>query len=187
MRMVSSSGSMLSCNTPILKGIPIVSISLRSRFARAAARGFLGGIAPGMLQTLYQLPERAIERRGDPEFFAAVSNGTIHEIHFGLALGENVLQHAGFVLARSVGALLHEGAGIAVELDAERFGDRFSFGDERVEERASGRESTGCPVVEQGESADGIGGGVEDELGPLRAAGVLQRNDFQACAVQKLR
>jgi hypothetical protein len=30
MRMVSSSGSMLSCNTPILKGILIASIFLRS-------------------------------------------------------------------------------------------------------------------------------------------------------------
>ena len=91
------------------------------------------------------------------------------------------------MLAGSVRAFLHEGAGIAVELDAERFGDRFSFGNERVEERAGGRESTGCTVVELGESADRIGGGVEDELRPLRAAGVLQRNDFQACAIQKLR
>src|SRR6266481_4269021 len=174
MRTVSCSGSMLSCNTPILKGILIVSISLRSRFVRAAARGFLGGIAPGILQAFYQLPQRTVERRGHAQFFAAVDDGAIHEIDFGLALGENVLQHAGFVLAGSVGAFLHEGAGIAVELDAERFGDRLAFGDERVEKSAGGRESSGRTVMEKSESADGIGGGVENEFGPLGAASVLE-------------
>src|SRR5260370_33111359 len=104
---------MLGCSTPILKGSVIVSIFLRSRFARAAAHGFLGGIAPGMLQTFYELPESAVERRWDAQFFAAVGGGAIHEVNFGLALGQNVLQHAGFCRAGGIVTLLSESAGIA--------------------------------------------------------------------------
>src|SRR4029077_7911613 len=59
--------------------------------------------------------------------------------------------------------------------------------DECIEKRPGGREARGSAVVKKGESTDRIGGGVEDQFGPLRAAGVLQRNDFQACTVQKLR
>src|SRR6266852_1404124 len=140
-----------------------------------------------MLQTFYELPQRTIERRGHAQFFTAVGNGAIHEINLGLAPGQNVLQHAGFVLAGSIRAFLNEGAGIAVELDAESLGHRFSFGDERVEKRAGGSETRGSAGMKECESADGVCRGVEDELGPLGAAGVLQRNDFQACAVQKLR
>src|SRR5712692_8047005 len=140
-----------------------------------------------MLQTLYQLPKRAIERRGHTEFFTAVDNGAVHEIYLGWALGENVLQHAGLVLAGSVGAFLDERAGVAVELDAEGLSDGLAFGDECVEERAGGSEARCCAVVQKGESADGICGSVEDELGPLGAAGILKRNDFQACAIEELR
>src|SRR4029077_15468830 len=131
-----------------------------------------------MLQTFYQLPERTIKRRGHAEFFATLGDGAIHEINLGLALGENVLQHAGLVLAGSVCAFLDEGARIAMELNAERLGNRFSFGDQRVKKRTGGRESSGGAVVKKRERADGIGRGVEDEFGPLRAASVLQRNDF---------
>ena len=140
-----------------------------------------------MLQTFYELPQRAIERRGHSEFLATVGNGAIHEINFGLALGKNILQHAGFVLAGSIRAFLDESARIAVELDAKCLGDGFALGDQRVEERARLRESGGCAMVEQGESADRIGRGVEDKLGPLSSASVLKGNDFESRAIQELR
>ncbi len=139
-----------------------------------------------MLQTFYELPQSTIERRGHSEFFAAFGDSAVHEVDLGLPLGENVLQHAGFVLAGRIGAFLNQSAGIAVELDAERLGDRFTFGDERVEERAGGREAGGCAVMQKCESANGIRGGVKDEFGPLGAASVLKGNDFQTGAVQQL-
>src|SRR5260370_12841654 len=139
-----------------------------------------------MLQTFYELPQRASERSGYPEFLSTVCDRAVHEVHLGLALGENVLQHAGFMLAGSVGAFLDEGAGIAMELDAERVGERFNFGDARVEERAGGREAGGCAVVQKCESANGIRGGVKDEFGPWGAASVLKGNHFQTGAVQQL-
>src|SRR5579859_4405459 len=183
MRMVSSSGSILSCNTPILKGTLISLIFLCSRFPAAASR-LLGRIAPRMLQALYELPKCAIQWRGHSQSVAAVGNRAVHEVHLRLALGKNVLQHAGLVLTRSVGPFLHQRAGIAVELDAQSLGDSLAFGNQSIEERAGGGESRGCAVMQQCESADRIGRGIEDQLGPLRTAGVLQRYDFQARAVQ---
>src|SRR5260370_7532135 len=109
-----------------------------------------------MLQTLYQLPQRAIERRGHSEFFPTVCDRAVHEVDLGLAPGENVLQHAGFMLAGSVGAFLDEGAGIAMELDAERFGDRFTFGDERVEKRAVGREPAASAVFQKRKASNAV-------------------------------
>ncbi len=60
------------------------------------------------------------------------------------------------MLAGRIGAFLNQSAGIAVELDAEGLGDGFSFGNQRIEERARGSETRGCAVMKQGESADGI-------------------------------
>src|SRR6266852_4095470 len=100
-----------------------------------------------MLQTFYELPQCAIERRGHSAFLATVGDGAIHEVNLGLALGQNVLQHAGFVLAGSIGAFLDERARIAVKLNSEGFGDSFALRDQRVEESARLRESRGCAVV----------------------------------------
>ena len=102
-----------------------------------------------------------------------------------MALGEHVLQHAGVVLAGSVGALFDERARIAMKLDAEGFCDGFALGDEGVEKCARGRQAGGSAVVQQSERANGIGGGVEDELGPLRAARVSERDDMHAAAIEE--
>src|SRR6266404_72728 len=126
-----------------------------------------------MLQTFYELPKRAIERSGHAKFFSAVGDRAIHEVNLRLALRKNILQHAGLVFSRRVRALLHERAGIAMELDAKSFGDRFAFRDKRVEERSSLRKASGGAVMQQRERADRIGRSVENELGPLRATGVL--------------
>src|SRR6266404_682548 len=139
-----------------------------------------------MLQTFYELPKRAIERSGHAKFFATVGDRAIHEVNLRLALRKNVLQHAGLVLAGSIRTLLHERAGIAMELDAKSLRDRFAFRDKRVEERSSLRKASGSAVMQQRERADRIGRSVENELGPLRATGVLQRNDFQPCAIEQL-
>src|SRR6202795_891675 len=129
----------------------------------------LSGIAPGMLQTFDKLPQRAIERSGHAELLATVSDRAVHKVHLSLALGKNVLQHAGFVLAGRVRAFLHERTGIAVELDAERFRDGFAFRDERVEQCTRLRKASGGAVMEQRERTDRIGRSVEDEFGPLCA------------------
>src|SRR6266436_5864708 len=139
-----------------------------------------------MLESFHQLPEGAIERRRHAHFFAPLGDGAIHEINFSLALGKNVLQHAGFVFARSVRAFLHERAGITVKFNAEGFGDGFSFRNERVKERSGRSESRSGAVMQQGKRANRIRRGVEDEFCPLRAARVAQRDDAQACAIEKL-
>ena len=147
----------------------------------------LGWITPGVLQAFDQLPKSTIQRSGNSDPFAAFHDRSVHEIDLGLPLRENVLQHAGFVFAGGVRAFFHEGSGIAVQLDAQRFGDRFSFFDQSVEERTRWREASCCTMMQQGESADRIRRSVEDELGPLRAAGVLQRNDAQTRAIEQVR
>ena len=63
-------------------------------------------------------------------FLAPVHDRAIHEIHFGVALGKNILQHAGIVFAGSVRAFLHHRARIAVQADAHGFRDGFTFGDQ---------------------------------------------------------
>src|SRR5712692_2569619 len=104
-----------------------------------------------MLQTFYELPQRAVERRRHTQFFATVGDGAIHEVNLGLSLGDNGFQHTGLVLAGSISAFLNQSAGIAVKLDSESLGDRFSFGDEGVEERAGGSEARCCAVVQEGD------------------------------------
>src|SRR5271155_5652176 len=106
-----------------------------------------------MFESFCELPERAIERSRHSHFFAPISDRAVHKIHFGLALGKNVLQHARFVFSGSVGAFLHEGARIAVKLDAKSIRDGFSFGDERVEKSAGRRKASGSAMMQQRESA----------------------------------
>ena len=85
---------------------------------------------------------------GTPVFSPHFDDGAIHEIDFGLALGENILQHGGTMFAGSVGSFLHQRARIAVQFDAESFGDGFAFGDQIVEQLAGGREASGRAVMQ---------------------------------------
>src|SRR5262249_7866116 len=80
------------------------------------------------------------------------------------------------MLARGVSSLLHQRAWITVKMNAERFCNGFTFGDEIVEELARWIETGCCAVMEECERADGIGRGIENEFGPLCAASVFQRN-----------
>src|SRR5215467_13459308 len=161
MATVSWTGSMLSCSTPMLNGTLMI-------------RGWspLIGILPGMLQALNQFPKRFVERGGHAGFLTPFRDSAVHEIHFRLALGEHILQHAGAMFARSVGTSLHELARIAVQFDSELFCDGFAFRDEVIEELAGGKETRGGAVMEESQGAHGTGGSVENELSPLRTARV---------------
>src|SRR4029077_18324705 len=151
----------------------------------AAGHCVLSRIGPGVFESFCELPKRAIKRRGNAHFFAPVCNCPVHEIHFGLAFGENVLKHARFVSAGSIGAFFHESARIAVQNDSQRLRDGFTFGNESAK-KCSGRwKARGRAVMQQGEGADGIRRSIENELGPLCAAGVLQRDHAQTGAVEK--
>src|SRR5579862_6042761 len=146
--------------------------------------GFLR-ISPGMLQSFNQSPHGFVEGRGDASLFARFDDRAIHEVDFGDAFGEHVLKHGSFVFAGCVGAFLHKDAGIAVKSDAESFGNRLAFGDQVIKKLAGGGEARGGAVVEESEGADRIGGGVEDELGPLRAARVFEGDDVHAGLVEQ--
>ena len=82
-----------------------------------------------MLEAFNQLPHGSIERSGNARLFSPFDNRTVHEIHFRLPLCQHVLQHAGVVLAGSIGSFFDECAWIAVEFDAQRFGHRLALGD----------------------------------------------------------
>ena len=115
---------------------------------------------------------------GTSGLLAPLHDRAIHEIDFGLALGENILQHAGAVFAGSVGAFLHQLAGIAMQFDPKSLGDGFAFGDQIVEKLAGRSEARGGPMMQQRQRANRIGGGVKDELGPLRSTSVLSATVF---------
>src|SRR5262245_6556857 len=123
MATVSWTGSMLSCSTPMLSGTLMI-----------CGCSPLPGVLPGMLQALNQFPKRFVQRGGHAGFLAPFRNSAVHEIHFRLALGEHILQHASAMFARSVGTLLHELSGIAVQFDSEFFRDGLAFCDEVIEE-----------------------------------------------------
>ena len=86
-----------------------------------------------MFQAFDQLPHCFVQWRWDASLFSPIHDRAVHEIDFGLTLGEYVLQHAGAMLAGSVRAFLHQCARIAVQLDAQRLGNRFAFSDQIVE------------------------------------------------------
>src|SRR5690242_18442557 len=149
MRTVSFSGSMLNCRMPILKGglmnLDFSECSRRMKFQDAPSRR----IGPGMLEAFNQLPHRSIERGGNARLFAPFDNRSVHEVHLGLPPRDYVLQHAGVVLAGSIGSFFDERARIAAEFNAECFRNRFALGDQFVEKGASGREARRRAVMQQ--------------------------------------
>src|SRR5215831_14860250 len=56
-------------------------------------------IRPGMLESLNESPHGFIQRRRDAGRLAAFHDGAVHEIDFCLPLGQDVLEHAGFVFS----------------------------------------------------------------------------------------
>lgn len=140
-----------------------------------------------MFESFDQLPHRAIQRGRHARFFSPFDNRAVHEIHFGLALGQHVLQHAGVVLAGGVGAFFDERSGIAVKFNAQGFGNGFAFGDQFVEKCASGREARGRPMMQQRECTNGICRRIENQLGPLGPTRIHERNDMHAASIEKVR
>src|SRR5260370_7034980 len=84
------------------------------------------------------------------------------------------------MLAWCVRAPFYKLARIAVKFYAEfgRYG--FALGDQIVKELPGGREARGGAVVEESECTDGVRRSVENKLGPLSAAGILQGNGVHA-------
>src|SRR2546428_13714682 len=72
-----------------------------------------------------------------------------------------------------------------MQFDAELASYGFAFGNQVIEELAGRAESCGCAVMQQGQRANWIRGRVENELGPLCATGILQRNRIHSCASEK--
>src|ERR1700726_4877115 len=81
---VSRTGSMLSCSTPMLNGIDISQLL-------APWLSMSVGIFPRVFQAFDQFPQRLIQRSWHVHFFTPMHDRSIHEINFGLALGEHIL------------------------------------------------------------------------------------------------
>src|SRR6266481_325934 len=171
---VSCTGSILSCNTPMLNGTVI-----RARCTP------LVRVLPGMFETLDQSPQRLVEGSGHSDFVAPLCDGAIHKINFRLALGENVLEHAGAMFSGRVRAFLDELPGIAVQFDAEPASHGFAFGNQVIKELAGRAESRGCAVMQQRQGPNRICGCVENKFGPLCATGILERNRIHPRAGEK--
>jgi len=93
------------------------------------------------------LPERTVQGGGDADFLAPLSDGAVHEIDFCLTLCQNVLQHAGAVFARGVGAFLNELSWIPVKFDSQLCGDSFALVDQIIEQLTRGSEARGGAMV----------------------------------------
>src|SRR5258707_3029495 len=146
MATVSCTGSMLSCSTPILKGT-VTGVGL---LVVVKSNGS-GRVGPGVLQSLDELPECSVEGRGYADLVAPAHDGSIHEVDLGLALGKNILQHAGRMLARRQGSFLHQLPWIAVQLDAERFGHLLPFRHQVVKQFSGRSEARRAAVMKQGQ------------------------------------
>ena len=72
-----------------------------------------------------------------------------------------------------------------MQRNAELCRHSFAFANEIVEELSCGGKTGGRSVMEQRQCTHGIGGGVEDELGPLRAPRILQWDGVHAGAGQE--
>src|SRR5262249_15181895 len=128
MRNVSSTGSMLSCKTPILNG------TFATRFCLLSPRRLR--VRPGLLEPLDHGPQGFIQRRGDADLLAPLDNGTVHEVHFGRTPRLDVLKHTGLVLPRRPRPRPDHLAGIVVERDAHGPRHSDTLFDEGVEECA---------------------------------------------------
>src|SRR5258708_27272813 len=84
------------------------------------------------------------------------------------------------MLAWAVRAFFYKVARIAVKSYAEFGRHGFALGDEIAKELPGGREAGGGAMVEESERAYGVCGSVENKLGPLSAAGILQGNGVHA-------
>src|SRR5258708_11810834 len=96
-----------------------------------------------MLEPVRQLPERSVQGGGDADFLAPLSDGAVHEIDFCLALSQNVLQHAGAVLAGGVGAFLNELSWIPMKFDSHLCGNSFALVDQIIEQLTRRSEARG--------------------------------------------
>src|ERR1035438_10366424 len=101
---------------------------------------------PGVLQSFDELPQCAIERRGNSELIAPANNRAVHEIDLSWTLNQNVLQHAGPMFAGRISAFVDHVPGISVQLDlhCSRYG--FAFRNQLFKQLSGGRESCRCAM-----------------------------------------
>src|ERR1700733_9763499 len=175
---VSRTGSMLSCSTPMLNGIDIVLIL---RFVTCSSRARLTfktllRIAPRMFQPFDQFPKSLIQRRRNTSLLSPLHDRAIHKIDFRLAFRQNILQHAGPMLSRSVRSFLYKRARIAVQFNTKRLRDSFAFLNQIVEQLPGGSKPRRRSMMQQRQRADRIRGGIENQFGPLRAPRILEWN-----------
>ncbi len=146
------------------------------------ASSFQSGSFHECSRPLINCPQRLVQRSRHACFLAPLHDRAVHEIDLGLALGEDILQHAGAVLAGSVGAFLHQRRGSPCNSIPNSFATASPSAIRSFEQLSGGREAGRRAVMQQRERADGIGGGIEDQLGPLRAASVFQGDRIHAGA-----
>src|SRR5262245_17741442 len=78
------------------------------------------------------------------------------------------------MLARRIGTLLDQLAGISVQFDAQTFCNSFAFSDQIVEQITSRFEMRCSAVMQKCQCSHRICSCVENELGPLRSARIRQ-------------
>jgi len=103
-----------------------------------------------MFQTLDEFTESLVQGSWHADFFAPLHDRTVHEINFRLALGEDILQHAGAMLARGIGALLYQLSRIPMQFDAKLLRYRLALGDHVLEQLSRRRKSRSGSVMQQG-------------------------------------
>src|SRR6266566_1187411 len=99
------------------------------------------------------------------------------------------LPHGPMEGSRHTGLLspFHKLARVAVKLDSQSPGHRFAFRDEGIKKRAGRRQPCGGAMVEERQRAHGICRRIEDQLRPLGATCVFERDNVHAAAIEQVR
>jgi hypothetical protein len=87
---------------------------------------------------------------------------SVHEIDFGLPLGQNILQHAGAMLARCVCAFFYKFPRIAMQFNTKLARDGFSFCNQIIEKLRGGFEPAACAMMQQRQRSNGVRRRIED-------------------------
>src|SRR5271167_1179530 len=113
MRTVCCNGSMLNCSTAMRKG---TAIDVDPRFAvRSLSDPMLSRFCPRLFQPFDERPHRLVKGCWHTILLARLHNRPIHEVNFRRSLRQDVLQHAGPMLSRSICPFGNQIARIAVQ------------------------------------------------------------------------
>ena len=133
--------------------------------------GRVGRLHPG-----HQRGDRGVQRRRHADVGAGAHDAAVEGVDLGRPVRERVLEHARLVVVVLAGGAVDHGLGIGVEHDAERVRDAPPLGDEAAGHRAQVGPVAQLAVREARQRGERVRRRVEQQLRPLGAASVVERD-----------